>query len=312
MKACRIYEFGAPSVISFEEVERPEPEPDEVIVKVHAAGVGPWDSWIRAGKSVLPQPLPLTLGSDLSGRVVELGAEVRGFEIGQAVYGVTNPRFTNAYAEYAAAKAAMIAPKPSSVSDVDSASAPVVAVTALQMLFDHADLKRGQRVLVHGAGGSVGAFAVQLALEAGAQVIGTDVTQGVEYAASLGPVQTIDVSSTRFEQVTEPVDVVIDTVGGEVLRRSFAVLKADGCLISSVEQPNPEDAARAGVRAKFMLVDVTRAALSRLGASLDAGTLKARVGSVLPLADARIAHEMLDGLRPRTPGKIVLSVADGS
>src|SRR4051812_8129436 len=99
MKACRVYKFGAPDVISYEEVERPRPEADEVVVAVHAAGVGPWDSWVRAGKSVLPQPLPLTLGSDLSGRVVEVGSGVSGFEVGQAVYGATNRRFTGAYAE---------------------------------------------------------------------------------------------------------------------------------------------------------------------------------------------------------------------
>jgi hypothetical protein len=146
MKASRVHRFGPPEVISLEEIDRPEASDQEVVVRVNAAGVGPWDSWVRSGKSVLPQPLPLTLGSDVSGTVVALGAGVRGFKIGQAVYGVTNPRFTGAYAEYAAASASMLAAKPHRLSDVEAASVPVVAVTALQMLF-HAKVRSGQRVL---------------------------------------------------------------------------------------------------------------------------------------------------------------------
>ncbi|HEX4338287.1 MAG TPA: alcohol dehydrogenase catalytic domain-containing protein [Polyangiaceae bacterium] len=119
MKASRVHRFGPPEVISFEDVERPEPRDEEIVVRVNAAGVGPWDSWVRSGKSALPQPLPLTLGADLSGTIVALGAAVRGFQIGQAVYGVTNSHFTGAYAEYAAVSASMVAAKPQSFTDVE-------------------------------------------------------------------------------------------------------------------------------------------------------------------------------------------------
>jgi NADPH:quinone reductase-like Zn-dependent oxidoreductase len=308
MKACRVYHFGPPEVISYEDIDRPVPDDHEVIVRVNAAGVGPWDSWIRSGKSVLPQPLPLTLGSDLSGTIVALGAAVRGFVTGQAVYGVTNPRFTGAYAEYAAASAAMISPKPRRLGDIEAASAPVVAVTALQMLF-RARVRSGQRVLIHGAGGGVGAFAVQLALASGAHVTGTDVKQGAEYAQSLGATRVIDVGTTRFEDAIEPFDVVIDTVGGDVQARSFAVLKRGGSLVSSVAKPNAELASERGVSASFILVDVTTDALTKLAELFDEGKLKTRVGAVLALAEARRAHEMLDGLAPRPPGKIMLSVS---
>jgi NADPH:quinone reductase-like Zn-dependent oxidoreductase len=307
MKACRVQRFGPPEVISLEDIDHPEPNDQEAVVRVDAAGVGPWDAWIRSGKSVLPQPLPLTLGSDLSGTIVALGAAVRGFRIGQAVYGVTNPRFTGAYAEYAVASASMLAPKPRSSSDFEAASLPVVAVTALQMLL-LAQVRSGQRVLIHGAGGSVGAIAVQLALASGAHVMGTDVQQGVRYAESLGVSRAIDVETTRFEDVTEPVDAVIDTVGGDVQTRSFAVLKRGGNLVSSVAKPNAELASRCGVSASFILVDVTTDALTQVAQLVDAGRLKTRLGAVLPLADARRAHEMLDGKSPRPPGKIVLSV----
>src|SRR4051794_28077844 len=151
MMAWRVHEFGPPEIMKFERVPRPEPGPGEVLVKVEAAGVGPWDGWIRSGKSALPQPLPLTLGSDLSGEIVAMGTGVSGLRVGDQVYGVTNPRFIGAYAEYALASAGMVANKPASLTHVEAASVPVVAVTAWQALFDHAQLKAGQTVVIHGA-----------------------------------------------------------------------------------------------------------------------------------------------------------------
>src|SRR5919199_567617 len=160
MMAWRVHEFGPPSVMRFERVPRPDPGPGEVLVKVEAAGVGPWDGWIRAGKSALPQPLPLTLGSDLCGEIVAVGPGVSDLRVGDPVYGVTNPRFIGAYAEYALASAAMIARKPTSLTYIEAASVPVIAVTAWQGLFDQAQLTAGQTVLIHGAAGNVGAHAV--------------------------------------------------------------------------------------------------------------------------------------------------------
>src|SRR4051812_617446 len=167
MLAWRLHEFGPPDVMKLERVLRPDPGPGEVLVKVAAAGVGPWDAWIRAGKSAVDQPLPLTPGSDLSGEIVALGAGVSGLRAGDQVYGVTNPRFVGAYAEYAVAHAAMIARMPSSLTATEAASVPVVAVTATQALFDHAKLEAGQTVVIHGAAGNVGAYAVRFAHRAG-------------------------------------------------------------------------------------------------------------------------------------------------
>jgi NADPH:quinone reductase-like Zn-dependent oxidoreductase len=312
MKASRIHRFGPPDVIELEDIPRPEPGENEVLVRVEAAGVGPWDGWIRAGKSVLDQPLPLTLGSDLAGTVVALGAGVEKLSQGAEVFGVTNPRFVGAYAQYAVASVGMLASKPRRLNFEEAASMPVVAVTALQMLFDHAKVHAGQRVLIHGAGGNVGAYAVQLALHAGAHVIGTDTARGAQYAKSLGAQQVIDIEGADFSRLVAPVDVVIDTVGGQVQTRSFSVLTSGGILVSSVSQPNAEEANASGVRARFILVDVTAASLSRIAELVQAGELRTRLGSVLPLAEARQAHEMLDGLRPRVSGKIVLSVGGDS
>jgi len=160
MMAWRVHEFGPPEIMQFERVSVPKPGPGEVLVRVHAAGVGPWDGWIRAGRSALPQPLPLTLGSDLSGDIRAVGPDVSDLRVGDQVYGVTNPRFIGAYAEYALAWAAMIARKPTSLSYIKAASVPVIAVTAWQGLFDQAQLKAGQSVLIHGGAGNVGAYAV--------------------------------------------------------------------------------------------------------------------------------------------------------
>ena len=308
MKACRVHRFGSPEVILFEDVPRPEPSADELLVRVVAAGVGPWDAWIRAGKSALPQPLPLTLGSDFSGKVVGIGRGVRGFSLDEDAYGATNKRFTGAYAEFAVATASMAAKKPRTLTHRDAASIPVVAVTAYQMLFDHARVEAGQRVLIHGAAGNVGAFAVDLARARGAHVIGTDVKTGLGSATGLAAERLIDTTTTRFEDVAGSVDAVIDTVGGDLQTRSFSVLKPGGVLVSSVSEPDAKLAADRGVRALFMLVDVTTGALTQIADLLDAGALRPRVGSTIPLSEARAAHEMLEGLRPRDPGKIVLLV----
>jgi NADPH:quinone reductase-like Zn-dependent oxidoreductase len=163
MKAARIHRFGSPEVIEIDNLQRPTPGPGELLVRVAAAGVGPWDALIREQKSVVNSPLPLILGSDLSGVVEATGAGVTGFKTGEQVYGVTNKQFCGAYAEYALASAEMVARTPKVLSFVEAASVPVVAVTAWQMLLDYARAQSGQTVLVHGGAGNVGAYAVQLA-----------------------------------------------------------------------------------------------------------------------------------------------------
>jgi NADPH:quinone reductase-like Zn-dependent oxidoreductase len=307
MLCMRVRRFGGVDAIVQEDLPPPVPEAGQVLVRVAAAGVGPWDAWIRAGRSVLPQPLPLTLGSDLSGIVERVGPGVTTFAPGDEVYGVTNPHFTGAYAQYAVAEAGMIARKPARLSHVEAAAVPVVASTAWQMVLDQGHAGAATRVLVHGAAGNVGAFATQLAKRAGAEVIGTVTTPDVDYAHGLGADQVVDVRTARFEEQVQPVDVVVDTVGGDALARSFDVLAPGGVLVSAVATPDQERAARLGVRATFLLVAVTTEGLTRIAELLDAGQLITRVGEVLPLAQARLAHEMLEGTS-HARGKIVLDV----
>lgn len=244
MMAWRVHEFGPPEIMKFERVSRPEPGPGEVLVKVEAAGVGPWDGWIRAGKSALPQPLPLTLGSDLSGEIVAVGPGVPELRVGDQVYGVTNPRFVGAYAECAVASAGMVSSKPTSLTHVEAASVPVVAVTAWQALFDQAQLEAGQTVVIHGAAGSVGSYAVQLARHAGVQIIATVSTSDISAVRNLGANTVIDYRTQRFEEQVRDADAVIDLVGGETQTRSFQVLRRGGKLISAVSRPDQDLAKR--------------------------------------------------------------------
>jgi len=307
MKAARIHRFGPPDVIVIDDVPKPRPGPGEVLVRVAAAGVGPWDALIREHKSGVKVTLPLILGSDLSGVIEEIGPGVETFHVGQEVYGVTNPDFCGAYTQFAIASATMIARKPLRLSHVEAASAPVVAVTAWQMLFDYADAKPTQRLLILGAAGNVGAYAVQLASQTGLQVIAIASSEAAADVRSLGATTVIDYKTTRFEDAVPPVDAVIDTVGGETRARSFGIIKPGGVLVTSVSEPLPEQPQSNGVRAVFFLVEVSTSHLDKIADLFNQSKLTARVGTVLPLEQARIAHEMLAGA-PHKRGKIVLEV----
>jgi NADPH:quinone reductase-like Zn-dependent oxidoreductase len=309
MKAVRVHRFGPPEVISLDDLPKPEPGRGEVVVRVKAAGIGPWDALVRSGKSVLPQPLPLILGSDLSGEVDSVGAGVNELRVGDEVFGVTNERFTGAYAEYAVAKAAMLAPKPKRLNHTHAASVPVVAVTAWQMVFDFAQLSSGQSLLILGGAGNVGGYAVQLAKRTGAVVIATASVENDSYVRRLGADGVIDYRARRFEERVKGIDAVLDTVGGETLDRSYGVLKRGGIVVSSATQPSRERAEQYGVRAVFFLVQVTTERLTMIGEMIDAGTLQSEVGEVLWLDEARRGHEMLEGA-PHRRGKIVIKVAD--
>ncbi len=309
MKAIRILKYGSPDVIQETDVPCPEPANGQLRVRVKAAGVGPWDAVIREGRSGIPQALPLTLGSDIAGTVDAIGSNVQGFTLGEEVYGVTNEQFTGGYAEYALAASGMMARKPKVLNFVEAASAPVMAVTAWQMLFDYAHAAAGQKVLIQGGAGNVGAYAVQLARNAGLDVIATAATTDVEYVRALGAAAVVDFQRARFEDVVPAVDVVLDTVGGETRERSLRVLKPGGILVSVVSTPMPvEMAAMTGVRAVFFFVEVTTERLKTIAELFNNRKIIPHVGTVLRLDDARIAHEMLAGV-PHARGKIVLNVA---
>src|SRR4051812_32053274 len=305
MKAARIHRFGSPVVIEVEDVPRPIPAAGEVLVRVAAAGVAPWDALIREGKSKVSPPPPLTLGSDLSGVVEALGPGVSQFKRGDQIYGVTNAQFVGANAEFAVASASMVASKPPRLTSLEAASIPVVAVTAWQMLFEHARPDAGQRVLVLGAAGNVGAYAVQFAANAGFHVIAVVGSQDVEFVRSLGASDVSDYRVADFANDVRAVDVVIDTVGGNTRERASGVLKPGGSLVTVVSTEFVPS--RSDIRSVFFYAEVTTARLSAITALLDSGKVIPHVGSVLPLRDVRTAHEMLAGT-PHRRGKIMLEL----
>jgi NADPH:quinone reductase-like Zn-dependent oxidoreductase len=305
MRAAQINSFGPPKAISVVDIPKPKTEPGQVLVDVHCAGVAPWDALIRSNASVTSPKLPLILGSDLSGVVDSVGPGVSNFKPGDEVYGVTNEDFIGAYAEYAIANAKMLALKPKTLNFAEAASAPVVAVTAYQMLFEYAHLRFGQTALIHGAAGNVGAYAVQLARNAGVKVIATASAKDRDYLRSLGAHIIIDYRTHRFEEGLSLVDAVIDMVGGETRERSMQVLKPDGVLITVVS-PSPDDLIRRYPgRVVFFLAAVTTHRLNMLANLFDTGKIHPQVGTVLPLDHVVRAHEMLAGA-PHNRGKIVL------
>ena len=307
MKAAQILRFGPPSVITDDDLPKPKPAPGQLLVQVKAAGVGNWDALIREGKVQL-QPLPLILGSELAGTVEGIGADISGFKLGDEVYGATNEQFSGAYAEYALPLAKMMAPKPKTLNFIEAASAPIVTVTAWQMIFEYARVTGGQTVLIHGAAGNVGAYAVQLAKQAGLHIVATAASADLDYVRTLGADTVLDYKKQRFESSATRVDVVLDTVGGDTQRRSLGMLKPGGILVSVVS-PVPESTQkRYGIRAAYFYVGVTTARLNKIAELFDSGKLHTDVGTVLPLEQARSAHEMLGGA-PHKRGKIVLSVA---
>jgi NADPH:quinone reductase-like Zn-dependent oxidoreductase len=304
MKAARIHHFGPPDAITIDEVPAPVPGHRDVLVRVAASGVGPWDALIREGKSkVSPRP-PLTLGSDLSGVVEAVGPDVAAFAIGDELYGVTNPQFVGANAQFALAGVDMIAAKLPQLTHVEAASLPVVAVTAWQMLFEYANVVAGQKVLILGAAGSVGSYAVQMAVGAGLHVIAVASSRDTGYVRGLGAESCFDFRSTDGANEVPQVDAILDMVGGATLQKSLRYVTRGGIVVS-VYSPESLPQSR-DVRAVFFYVEVTTARLNAISELLRQGKLRVNVGTVLPLGRIREAHQMLAGA-PHPRGKIVLT-----
>jgi NADPH:quinone reductase-like Zn-dependent oxidoreductase len=303
MKAVRIKKFGGPEEVVVEEIPVPVPSAGEVLVRVVAAGVAPWDALIRSGGSkVSPQP-PLTLGSDLSGVVAYVGSEATHFCVGDEVYGVTNPQFCGAQAEYAVVQTGMIALKPQSLSFLDAASIPVIAVTAWQMLFEYAQVKSGETVMILGAAGNVGAYVVQMALDAGLNVVAVAREKDEQILRDLGASDIVQSDTALFKGLSSSVDVILDMVGAGILERCLDALKQGGRVVSvATAGPLPQ---KPNLQITFFYADVTAGRLQHLNMLLESGKITARVGSVLPLENARAAHRMLAGA-PHKPGKIIL------
>jgi NADPH:quinone reductase-like Zn-dependent oxidoreductase len=306
MQAVRFHEYGPPDVLRLEDAPEPQPGAGEVLVRVAAAGVNPIDWKLRAGylREFMPVELPHTLGYDLAGTVAAVGPGVTGHTPGHEVFG----RGDGAYAEYALAPAERLAPKPAGLGFDAAATLPVGGVTAWVGLFDTAALEAGQRLLVHGGAGGVGSFVVQLGRWRDAHVIATASAANADRVSALGADEVIDYRAIAFDEVVRDVDVVYDTVGGEVTERSWGVLRPGGVLVAIAGMADEAAAAAHGVRTGGPQPPAaTSPILSRLAALAEAGDLAPQVGATFPLAEAAAAHALSE--TGHGHGRIVLRVA---
>lgn len=307
MKAIRLHGRGGPDYLVYEEAPQPQPGPGEVLVRVAATAVIAnelkWDETYQTASGV-PRPLPIP-GHDLSGVVAEIGPGVSDLAVGDAVYALLAFGRDGAEAEYAIALPDELAPKPRTLDNVQAAAVPLAGLTAWQALFTHADLSAGQTVLIHGAAGGVGTYAVQLARWAGARVIATASARQHDFLRELGAEEVVDYATTRFEDVVHDVDVVFDMVGGDTLARSWQVAKAGGMIVSVVSPRPTQQSPRDDVRFVWFIVEPNGEQLRQIGALLDAGRIRPIVAQVLPLAEARRAFE--EAANGHARGKIVLT-----
>jgi len=301
--AARIHSFGGPDAVCVEDIDRPEPGPDEVLVQVHAAGVNPLD-WKEREGQIESLPMPRTLGTDFSGVVEALGPGVTDFCVGQPVFG--HSAHGGAFAEFVVAPVSSIAPKPPTVDDIEAAATPLSAMTAWQALFEAANLQSNQRVLILGGSGGVGMFAVQLALRRGAWVIATASSRNLPFLRRLGAHEAIDHAVSNLEQAVKRVDVVLDLVGREAQDRCWKILKNGGRMVSTVSAPSQEKALLCGVRASKLQTRTRADELSFMGALIANGELKVTTDWVLPLSRASEALEMSRCGHVR--GKIVMTI----
>ena len=315
MKAIRIHEFGDADVMKYEDVEQPKPHAGEVLVRVRAAGINPVDYFSR--RFPLPftsgaKGLPYILGWDISGEVAALGEGVTQFAVGDEVYGM--PRFpgeAQAYSQYITSPVSDLALKPKKLSYQEAAGVPLVALTAWQGLFDTAHLQTGQSVFISGGAGGVGHLAIQLAKWKGAKVMTTTSTRNVEFVRSLGADVVIDYTQQSIVDVIKDVDVVLDTIGGDVLEQEFQIVKRGGWVVSlpghkGVEAVGAQLAPQYGVSFKLILVHPSGEQLAEIAKLFDANQLKVHLDAVIPLKEAAQAHKLSEGGHVR--GKLVLDV----
>ncbi|WP_186778651.1 NADP-dependent oxidoreductase [Streptomyces salinarius] len=309
MRAISQDVLGGPEVLKEVRLERPEPRPNEVLVRVRAAGVNPTDWKHRATGGFLGEP-PFVLGWDVSGVVESVGIGVAAFRPGDEVFGMLSYPFGHgSHAEYVTAPARTFTHKPAGIDHVQAGALPLVSLTAWQALVERADVQPGQRVLVHAAAGGVGHVAVQIAKARGAHVIGTASAGKHEFLRSLGADEAVDYRETDFAEAVKDVDVVLDTIGGDTSLRSLRVLRPGGVVVSILPVGSDdffEEADRLGVRAVRMLVDADRADMREIARLVESGKLRAEIAETFPLVEAARAHTQ--GETGRTTGKLVLVV----
>ena len=309
MKAVVIHKYGGPEVLKYEDVPRPEPKDDQLLIRIMAAGVNPVDGMIRSGMFADEhRAFPIILGGDVAGIVEKVGSKITKFKAGDAVFAYVSLDTTGGYAQYALATEREAAPKPRSLTYVEAAAVPIVATTAWQALIDTAKLGPGQTVLVHGGSGGVGSFAIQIAKARGAKVLATASTANQELLKQLGADVAIDYTKQKFEDTAKDVDVVLDSIGKDTLARSYGVVKKGGIIVSLVARPDQGELEKRGIRGVALSVDPNGDELNEIGKLIDDRKIKVIVSQTFPLSEAIKAQQQV--ATGHTRGKIVLKVAN--
>lgn len=310
MKAAVLHERGGTDVLKYEDAPRPEPKDDEVLIKVMAAGVNPIDAYIRQGLRVKSgsDNGPMIIGYDIAGVIEKVGAGIKTFKAGDAVYAYLPVARGGGYAEFAIAKEGEVSLKPKNIDFEKAAAVPLAATTAWQALIDTAKLEQGQTVLIHGGSGGVGCFAVQIAKARGAKVMATASTANQELLKQLGVDQPIDYTKTKFEDVAKDVDVVLNCVRGDTLRPSYGVVKKGGIIVSITDEPDAAECARHGIRGTRVVAHSDAKVLEELTKLIQASKITPIVSQTFPLSEVTKAHQQIETAHTR--GKIVLKVAE--
>ena len=309
MKAVQINQYGDNSVIEInEEAAKPEVSAGKVLVEVHAASVNPADWKIREGylKEMLQLEFPAILGVDFSGVVAEVGESVSEFKPGDEVYGMANPMTGGSFAEFVVVPSASLSLKPKSVLHSDAAAIALAGLSALQVLKDQMNISSGQKVLIHGGAGGIGALAIQIAKQLGAEVTTTASKEDSNLVRELGADIVIDYKNEKFEEIAKEYDAVFDTIGGETYERSFQVLKKGGVIVSMVEQPNEELMKQYEVEAKAQFTQPNSAQLAELATLVDEGKMKIKIDRAFPLAEIKEALDYLQNSHHQ--GKVLITV----
>lgn len=310
MRAAQINGYGGKEALrTVSDAPKPKLNEGQVLVEVHAAAVNPFDWKVREGymKDAIPLQFPATLGGDLAGVIVELGEGVDDFKVGDEVYGQANAASgVGSFAEFAPANVGAIAPKPKSIDFVAAAALPLSAGSAYQALVDHANLRSGQKILIHGGAGGIGSYAIQLAKQIGAHVVTTVSEDEIDFVKGLGADEVVDYKNQDFTETVKNCDVVYDTVGGDTATKSYQVIKPGGVLVSMVARPDKTLMSQYGVTAIAQNTKNTRERLSKLAELVDQGAIKVNIDKVFSLDEAGEALDYIHQSKHR--GKVALKV----
>jgi NADPH:quinone reductase-like Zn-dependent oxidoreductase len=311
MKAAQISEYGDASVVQINEVPQPQPTAEQVLVQVHAASLNPFDTMVRSGalKDSMPLPLPMTLGGDIAGTVVAVGADVTGFAVGDQVFGqaIVVAGNSGAFAEFAATKATQIAIMPKGYAFTEVAALPLVGSSAVQALVHHLGLQAGQKLFIHGGAGGIGSLAIQIAKHIGAYVATTATGDNIAFVRQLGADEVIDYATEDFAQTLHDYDAVFDTVGGQDFAKALTILKPGGVAVSMIAQPDQAQAQQLGVKAMMQSTQVTTEILTELRELVESGVVGPQVSQVFPLEEIQQAFTAREHGSGR--GKIVIKIA---